>query len=135
MSAESRHESGPPWCGFSDRFGLYERYDRVRTDAGIRRVHQEDICQAMGLLPTQKYQSDGDPGVRQIVELLTTFSTAPAEDTKTFVGAIAFNWLVAGTDAHAKNYALLLGAESRIRLAPYTISRARCHIPECVPLD
>ena len=72
----------------------------------------------MGLPPTKKYQSDGGPGVREITELLTTFSTAPVEDIKTFVGTIAFNWLVAGTDAHAKNYALLLGSESRIRLAP-----------------
>jgi serine/threonine-protein kinase HipA len=104
---------------FEDQVAIViERYDRVRTNAGIRRVHQEDVCQALGLPPTQKYQSDGGPGVRQIAELLTTFSTAPAEDTKTFVGAIAFNWLVAGTDAHAKNYALLLGSESRIRMAP-----------------
>jgi serine/threonine-protein kinase HipA len=104
---------------FEDQVAIViERYDRVKIDAGIRRVHQEDICQAMGLAPTQKNQSDGGPGVRQIVELLTTFSTAPAEDTETFVGAIAFNWLVAGTDAHAKNCALLLGSDSRIRLAP-----------------
>jgi serine/threonine-protein kinase HipA len=104
---------------FEDQVAIViERYDRVRTNAGIRRVHQEDVCQAMGLPPTQKYQSDDGPGVREIVELLTTFSTAPVEDTKTFVGAIAFNWLVAGTDAHAKNYALLLGSQSRIRLAP-----------------
>lgn len=66
----------------------------------------------------KKYQSDGGPGVREIAGLLTTFSTAPAQDTDTFVGAIAFNWLVAGTDAHSKNYALLLGSESRVRLAP-----------------
>jgi serine/threonine-protein kinase HipA len=104
---------------FEDQIAIViERYDRVRTGGTIRRVHQEDICQAMGLPPTRKYQGDGGPGVHEIAELLTTFSTAPVEDTKTFVGAIAFNWLVAGTDAHAKNYALLLGSESRIRLAP-----------------
>jgi serine/threonine-protein kinase HipA len=104
---------------FEDQMAIViERYDRVRASGTIRRVHQEDVCQAMSLPPTRKYQSDGGPGVREIAELLTTFSTAPAEDTKTFVGAIAFNWLVAGTDAHAKNYALLLGSEARIRLAP-----------------
>ncbi|MGD0955950.1 MAG: type II toxin-antitoxin system HipA family toxin [Candidatus Acidiferrales bacterium] len=104
---------------FKDEIAIViERYDRVRTGSTIRRVHQEDVCQAMGLPPTRKYQSDGGPGIREIAELLTTFSTAPVEDTKTFVGAIAFNWLAAGTDAHAKNYALLLGSESRIRLAP-----------------
>jgi serine/threonine-protein kinase HipA len=104
---------------FEDQIAIViERYDRVGTGGTIRRVHQEDVCQAMSLPPTRKYQSDGGPGVREIAELLTTFSTAPVEDTKTFVGAIAFNWLVAGTDAHAKNYALLLGSEARIRLAP-----------------
>ena len=104
---------------FEDQIAIViERYDRVRTGGAIRRIHQEDVCQAMGLLPTRKYQSDGGPGVHEIAELLTTFSTAPVEDTKTFVAAIGFNWLVAGTDAHAKNYALLLGSEARIRLAP-----------------
>jgi serine/threonine-protein kinase HipA len=95
-----------------------ERYDRIRTGRTIRRVHQEDVCQALGLPPTKKYQSDGGPGVREIAQLLTTFSTAPAQDTNTFVRAIAFNWLIAGTDAHSKNYALLLSSDSRIRLAP-----------------
>ena len=104
---------------FEDQIAIViERYDRVRTGGAIRRIHQEDVCQAMGLLPTRKYQSDGGPGVHEIAELLSTFSTAPVEDTKTFVAAIGFNWLVAGTDAHAKNYALLLGSEARIRLAP-----------------
>ena len=104
---------------FGDQIAIViDRYDRVKTGGTIHRVHQEDVCQAMGLPPTKKYQSDGGPGVREIAELLTTFSTAPVEDIKTFVGTIAFNWLVAGTDAHAKNYALLLGSESRIRLAP-----------------
>jgi serine/threonine-protein kinase HipA len=42
----------------------------------------------------------------------------PAQDKNTFVRALALNWLVAGTDAHSKNYALLLGSDSRIRLAP-----------------
>jgi len=104
---------------FEDQIAIViERYDRFKTGGTIHRVHQEDVCQAMGLPPTKKYQSDGGPGVREIAELLTTFSTAPVEDIKTFAGTIAFNWLVAGTDAHAKNYALLLGSESRIRLAP-----------------
>jgi serine/threonine-protein kinase HipA len=104
---------------FEDQIAIIvERYDRIRTGRTIRRVHQEDVCQALGLPPTKKYQSDGGPGVREIAGLLTTFSTAPAQDTNTFVGAIAFNWLVAGTDAHSKNYSLLLGSESRVRLAP-----------------
>lgn len=104
---------------FNDEIAIViERYDRIRTDSNIRRVHQEDTCQALGLPPTQKYQADGGPGVRAIAELLSNASTTPQEDQKTFVNAIAFNWFIGGTDAHAKNYALLLGAGPRIRLAP-----------------
>ena len=53
-----------------------------------------------------------------IVELLKTYSTSAAEDVNTFLDSVAYNWLIAGTDAHAKNYALLIGSESRVRLAP-----------------
>lgn len=104
---------------FEDEVAIVvERYDRIRTVAGLRRVHQEDMCQALAIPPTRKYQNEGGPGIREIVELLTTNSTNAAEDVATFLDSIAFNWLIAGTDAHAKNYALLIGAEGRVRLAP-----------------
>ena len=45
-------------------------------------------------------------------------SSSPDEDVQSFVDAIAFNWLIAGTDAHAKNYSLLLGKGAGVRLAP-----------------
>ena len=104
---------------FQDEIAIViERYDRVDTAAGLRRVHQEDMCQALAISPTRKYQNEGGPGVRDIVELLKTHSTSPEEDVRTFLDSIAYNWLIAGTDAHAKNYALLIGAEARVRLAP-----------------
>jgi serine/threonine-protein kinase HipA len=104
---------------FQDEVAIVvERYDRIRTGAGLRRVHQEDMCQALAIPPTRKYQNEGGPGIREIVELLTTNSTNAPEDVATFLDSIAFNWLIAGTDAHAKNYALLIGAEGRVRLAP-----------------
>lgn len=104
---------------FQDEVAIVlERYDRARTPAGIRRVHQEDICQALGIPPTRKYQNEGGPGIRDIVELLRTYSTNAPEDTSTFLDAVAYNWLIAGTDAHGKNYALLIGGQARVRLAP-----------------
>lgn len=104
---------------FQDEIAIViERYDRVNTAAGLQRVHQEDMCQALGIPPTRKYQNEGGPGIRDIFELLQTNSTSAAEDIATFLDSIAFNWLIAGTDAHAKNYALLIGAEARVRLAP-----------------
>lgn len=104
---------------FQDEVAIVvERYDRVRTATGLRRVHQEDMCQALSIPPTRKYQNEGGPGIRDIVELLRTYSTNAPEDVSTFLDAVAYNWLIAGTDAHGKNYALLIGAQARVRLAP-----------------
>jgi serine/threonine-protein kinase HipA len=82
------------------------------------RVHQEDVCQALAVHPARKYQSEGGPGAREVVELLRQYSGAPVEEVLTFVDALAFNWIAAATDAHAKNYSILFGREGLIRLAP-----------------
>lgn len=97
---------------------VVDRYDRVRSGNQIVRVHQEDMCQALAVVPMRKYQNEGGPGIKDIVELLRTQSSARDEDIRTFVHAVGFNWLVAGTDAHAKNYSLLISGEPRVRLAP-----------------
>jgi len=98
---------------------VVERFDRTIRDGALVRVHQEDFCQALSVPPARKYQSDGGPTPRQIAELIR--STIPGPDAETdvwrFADALAFNWLIAGTDAHAKNYGLLL-AGNQIRLAP-----------------
>ena len=96
---------------------VIERYDRQRHDDRILRVHQEDACQALGIMPTKKYQNEGGPGPVALVDLLRTYSTDRAADVDTFVAALGLNWLIAGTDAHAKNFSLLLGG-GRVRLAP-----------------
>jgi len=104
---------------FEDQIAIViERYDRQRTERGLVRIHQEDVCQALGVLPTRKYENEGGPGARTIVELLRTHSSERETDVSTFLDALAFNWLAAGTDAHAKNYALLIGSAGRVRLAP-----------------
>ncbi|HLG42998.1 MAG TPA: HipA domain-containing protein, partial [Planctomycetota bacterium] len=52
------------------------------------------------------------------VRLLRDHSGRPEEDVATFVDALAFLWLIGGTDGHAKNYSLLHAAGGRVRLAP-----------------
>lgn len=104
------------------RFGeeiaiVIERYDRLRQGNDIVRVHQEDICQALGIMPTKKYQNEGGPSPAAIVGLLRAVSTDREADVETFVAALGFNWLIGGTDAHAKNYSLLLSGP-QVRLAP-----------------
>lgn len=104
---------------FEDEVALVvERYDRLRRGSRIVRVHQEDLCQALGVPPTKKYESDGGPGARRIVELLRTQSSARDEDVLTFYDALAFSWLIGASDAHAKNYSVLIASEGKVRLAP-----------------
>ncbi len=103
---------------FGDEVALVvERYDRIVTGPqAVMRVHQEDVCQALGLPPDRKYESDGGPGIGAIMRLLMQ-SSSPEEDRRSFARAIAFNFCILGTDAHAKNYSVLLGPR-QARLAP-----------------
>lgn len=106
------------------RFGaevaiVVARYDRVRVDGVWHRVHQEDAGQALGVVPAEKYEADGGPGAARLVALVRETSRRPDVDVARLVDLLAFNWLIAGTDAHAKNVALLLGARGGVRLAPF----------------
>lgn len=95
------------------------RYDRLATDSGWSRLHQEDICQALGVGRDRKYQRFGGPGPKVIVELLKNEGTAQdvERNIASFIDYLAFQWLIGGTDAHAKNYSVLLSGP-RVRLAP-----------------
>jgi len=68
--------------------------------------------------PDAQIESDGGPGVKRIVELLREQSSSAEKNAQSFLDAIAVNWLIAGIDAHAKNYSLLLGKNGVVRLAP-----------------
>jgi serine/threonine-protein kinase HipA len=121
-----------------ERAIVVERYDRrAGSDGALTRVHQEDLCQALGVHPARKYQRDGGPGAAEVVELLRTTVHGPAEvaqDVAAFVDALVFNWLIAAPDAHAKNYSVLL-AGPQVRLAPlYDVASALpypdLHVPK-----
>lgn len=97
---------------------LVTRYDRLRIGDAVRRIHQEDLCQALGFLPEQKYESEGGPGVETCATLLRKRSGAPAVDLFAFLDALIFNLLIGNADAHSKNYSLLLEGDGSPRLAP-----------------
>lgn len=102
------------------------RYDRRLVKGDIVRVHQEDLCQALGLSPARKYQNEGGPGVGDVTKLLREVMPPRVADDAVdrFADALIWNWLIAGTDAHAKNYSLLLAGD-QVRLAPlYDIASA-----------
>lgn len=97
---------------------VLERYDREPVADRLIRVHQEDLCQALGVLPTHQYESDGGPGIAQIIDVLRQSSTDPDEDVLRFLDAVALTWLLAATDGHAKNYSILHAPGPQLRLAP-----------------
>ncbi|QTX05603.1 type II toxin-antitoxin system HipA family toxin [Agromyces archimandritae] len=110
------------------RFGtetaiVVTRFDRDRAPAGdsVVRRHQEDFAQATGVHPASKYQNEGGPGIAAIGAAMNEHlgSAANAEVAR-FFEATMFNWAALGTDAHAKNYALVHPVSGRRRpmLAP-----------------
>lgn len=97
---------------------VIERFDRIWTRNGrLLRIPQEDCCQALSVPPSLKYESDGGPGICDLVELLKG-SDAPDEDQRTLFKAQVIFWLLGATDGHAKNFSLRLAPGSRFRLTP-----------------
>ncbi|MDX6603383.1 MAG: serine/threonine-protein kinase HipA [Solirubrobacterales bacterium] len=97
---------------------LVHRYDRDELAEPDGRLHQEDFCQALGLVPAVKYENEGGPNVADCARLIHRHSDAPARDIIAFLDALIFNFLIGNNDAHSKNYSLLLGGPGSIRLAP-----------------
>lgn len=98
---------------------LVDRYDReVGADGKIRRLHQEDFCQALGIPPDQKYEKEGGPSLQACFRLLRDNSIRPALDIKTLQQWVIFNTLIGNADAHGKNISLLLGDQGP-QLAPF----------------
>jgi serine/threonine-protein kinase HipA len=112
-------------------FELAEKLFKQAETTFVARLHQEDFCQALSVHPAIKYQNQGGPGAKQIVEVIRSnvsshksreadpkYLFTASDDINTFVGALIFNWLIGGTDAHAKNYSMLIGGGGVVRLAP-----------------
>ena len=109
----------PQMLTFGQRLVLVvERFDRRWTaDKRLLRLPQEDCCQALSVSPTQKYQSEGGPGIVQILQLLRG-SDDPLGDQRAFLKANIVFWLMGATDGHAKNFSLFLQPGGRFRLTP-----------------
>jgi serine/threonine-protein kinase HipA len=102
-----------------DKLYIVERFDRERDKEGkILRLHQEDFCQALGVLPDQKYESEGGPSLARCFGLLKEKSYSPAADQKALLSWVVFNFLVGNADAHAKNLAVIFTPKGP-RLAPF----------------
>jgi serine/threonine-protein kinase HipA len=97
---------------------VIERFDRRWTrDGRLLRLPQEDCCQALSVPPSRKYQSNGGPGLVQVLDLLEGSDT-PDQDRKTVLKAQILFWLIGATDGHAKNFSIFLGPGGTYRLTP-----------------
>ncbi|MEJ2621612.1 MAG: type II toxin-antitoxin system HipA family toxin [Candidatus Thiodiazotropha sp.] len=86
---------------------VLERFDRTWQEGVLYRLPQEDICQALGVSPARKYQSDGGPGIIDVLEFLNG-AIAPHQDRLTFMRAQIVFWLLAAIDGHAKNFSIFI---------------------------
>jgi serine/threonine-protein kinase HipA len=102
---------------------IVSRYDRVLEGQKVRRVHQEDLCQALaidarGNRGRAKYERAGGPSLRQAAELLDTYAPDPQAELDRLARIVAFTVLIGNADAHGKNLALLHPDPESIALSP-----------------
>jgi serine/threonine-protein kinase HipA len=106
--------------GFAENtpYLIIERYDRQRLKNGrLQRIHQEDFCQALGIIPEKKYQKEGGPSIKSCADLIDQYFSRPGLSKLKLLDIFVFNFLIGNNDAHGKNFALILGTKS-IELAP-----------------
>jgi serine/threonine-protein kinase HipA len=96
-----------------------ERFDRhlSRDRTWWTRLPQEDMCQALGMPSTLKYEADGGPGMADIFRLLEG-SQQRDEDRRQFFRALILFWMLAAPDGHAKNFSLHIAAGGSYRMTP-----------------
>jgi serine/threonine-protein kinase HipA len=106
---------------------LVERYDRTTVPSGVRRLHQEDFCQASGITSAFKYQAEGGLGFKACFDLLRRVATVPARDIGELLRAAVFNVILGNADAHSKNFSLIY-EHGNTRLAPlYDLISTACY--------
>jgi serine/threonine-protein kinase HipA len=96
---------------------VVERFDRtVSADGTVKRIHQEDFCQATGVSSETKYEEDGGPSLQRIAGILQ--SVAAANSLERLLQAVTLNVLIGNGDAHAKNFSLLHHSSGALTLTP-----------------
>ena len=111
---------------------LIERYDRRVDDRGrVRRLHQEDFCQALGIVPEHKYAAEGGPTLPDTFALMRRVTVQPALAVLALLDVSIFNVIVGNADAHGKNFSLLLG--NAVTLAPFYDLLCTVAYPELSP--
>ena len=104
---------------------IVERYDREGDGGSYRRVHQEDFCQAMGVPPELKYERmGGGASLMNCGDMLYETTTNARHQVSKFCDALLYVWMTVNTDAHAKNYSIIITPEERTLAPLYDLSTA-----------
>lgn len=115
------------------QFLLVERYDRTHDAQGrLQRLHQEDFCQALGVVPEMKYQNEGGPDLAQCFELVRRVTRPSAPQVLRLLDYVVFNALIGNHDAHAKNFSLLYAGKVPV-LAPFYDTLSTAVYPSLTP--
>lgn len=98
---------------------ISKRYDRLQEASreNVRRLHQEDFCQALGYPSSRKYQQEGGPSLRECFQMIRDWSTTPVLDIRHMLDAVIFAAVTGNADAHGKNHSFLYTQVTR-RMAP-----------------
>jgi serine/threonine-protein kinase HipA len=107
------------------RFLLVQRYDRhIVSPRRVRRVHQEDFCQALGRFPTQKYEARRGPKLADLFRLVKQRSHRAARDRLTLLDLTILACCIGDTDRHAKNFSLILNRPGPVLAPGYDLMSA-----------
>ncbi len=97
---------------------IIRRFDRIEVDGVIKRIHQQDFCQARGITSAKKYESDGGPSFASNFKLVKNISVAPIPDLNQLLTWFWFNLVIGNNDCHSKNLAFLQTSNG-LRLSPF----------------
>lgn len=100
------------------KYLVIKRYDRAEKSGSVVRLHQEDLCQAMGIPSENKYQKDGGPSFKDLFAIIRKHSSQPALDIRNAVRIAIFNYIIGNADAHGKNFSFLIEKDA-VKLAPF----------------
>ncbi len=98
---------------------VVERFDRRWAENGswLMRLPQEDLCQALSIPSGLKHESDGGPGIQDVMNILVGSQKA-SEDRKQFMKSVFLFWVLGAIDGHAKNFSLQIESQGRYHLSP-----------------
>ncbi|MGE3921169.1 MAG: type II toxin-antitoxin system HipA family toxin [Gammaproteobacteria bacterium] len=98
---------------------VVQRFDRIwaPSESWLMRLPQEDFCQILAVPSALKYESDGGPGIKSILDILQNAESALEDRTRFFKTAFLF-WVMGAIDGHAKNFSVLIKSHGRFQLSP-----------------